>query len=1092
MTKTKTKVTRAVALATFLGGLGACAESTSGEGGPTNSPNQDPVEAAIGELGVAIAGCDATTASGGNGFATNVLTLTVDSDPLVLSAAGGVFTANGYKCTQTVSAAQKPLKLADVKQISIKGTAHDNKVILDFLPGTFGTNVLAASMGGITIDFATTTGAGDSDSVMLRASSLAEKYKFAAVPATGTVTDIYVEINNDHTADIDIKPSAGTGAKLALTASMGGGNDEVIANPAPSEFDKFGSVTGLVIGGLPAAYGITAYGGPGDDKFTGGMGDDAFYGGDGADTFNMNSVTDGADIYSGDVGSDTVDYSGRTQALKIDLGPARQAAVGGADLRERSLYGVGGVLGGKVLAVVIDGVRTEYTFPSLGTGTPSVPVKPSDVIDQLNTALNTSLGTTGTVYASLTGKNRLQIMSASPSSSTTAFVKIDEDPAIASGGMDAASTIGFATPGPITTLPAVGNVDLSTGSLYGASGGLDTKQLVMLLNGVYVRVVFNAPADDTAALAAINTAANAALGTTGVKYATEDSSKFLNIAATKLDIKDATMAYTLPAASASTALGFRSSVEGNVDVTAAALFGGSGTLANASLGVVIDGARVDVAAGATPTDITGIVTAINTGFNTEFATTGKVYAFVNSAKNLVVTSNTDTANTSSVKFMGDPAVAAGTGVTEAATVLGFTPGTPGGAKLVGVDLTTSTIYAALASTRMILVVNGTYVVVDFTTPATATDVTTAINSAINTALMSGSVTYATKNAKTNKLELAATWISVRAGGTAAYTYTSAATATLGFGYNNGVKRTVSDPDDGLANERDDVRYSTENINGGSGDDVIIGNDAKNTIKGNGGNDVISGGANGATCNAADGDALLGGDGNDTFILAAANCKAVLTGGDGDNVADFSGRSAALQLRNNGTADDGEGSMGAEGVNIGTDIKKMIGGFGADNITGGAGDDIIVGGPGADVITGGTGFDTIDYSGSPAAVTVTMCFTSAITGCGTADDGMTGEMDQIYQMEHVIGSKYNDTLSVYMTTTTELMFEGGEGNDTITGSSANDTIYGDLGDDTLTGGAGDDTISGDAGDDFIDGGDGDGDICLGDSADVTRARVNCEP
>lgn len=1092
MTKIKTKVTRAAALATLLGGLGACAES-SVEGGPTNAPNQDPVEAAIGELGVVISGCDiGGVGSTGNGLATNTLTLAVGADPLVLSAAGGVFTANGYKCTQYVTGTSGPtktVKIADVKQIKIKGDASNNKVILDFLPGTFGTGVLASSMGGITIDFAAATGANDTDSVMLRGGSLAEKYRFAASTALGAVTDIYVEINNDHTADIDIKPSQNaSAAKVALTASMGGGNDEVIANATSTDITSFGSTATLTgVAGLPAGYGVTAYGGPGDDKFTGGLGDDAFYGGADADNFKMNVASDGADIYSGDNGIDTVEYGARMAPLKIDLGPKNPAVVGGVDLSTPGLYGASGSLVGKLLAVSIDGVRVETTFTT-------APAKPSDIIDALNTAIRLKFtGSSAVDFAAITGKNQLRIMS-NTNNGTSSFVKIDEDSGIIAGGADAAATLGLTTLGVVTTPPAVGvAVDLTTAGL-GAT--LDTKQLVMLLNGVYVRVVFANPADETAILAQINAACNAALGTTSVKYATATALHLLSIAATTLDIKDGTMAYPLSATSAAAALGFNSKIEGTVDVVATtALYGAGGTLENRSLSLVIDGARVDWNAGTAPvavtTATTGMLAVVNAAFNTELGTISKTYVSLSATNHLVVNSNTDVGNTSAVRFETDPAVAAGT--VDAAVALGIVAAK--GAKIVGtVDLSTLTL--PLATTQLTLVVNGKYVVVDTSSAADVTALLLAINTGIQTAL-GGSATYATQNATTKKLELAgATWFSVK-DGHAAYAFGSAgnAASSFGFGYNVGVTRSVSDADDGLDGEHDDVRWSTENINGGISDDIIYGNELKNIIKGGTGNDVISGGANGATCTSADGDTLQGDDGDDTFVLSAPNCRAALTGGDGNNVADFSGRSAALQLRNNGTADDGEGTNGAESVNIGTDIKKMIGGFGADNITGGAGDDFIIGGPGADTMTGGTGFDTVDYSAAPITVRVSLCFASAVTSCGGADDGTwdgtTSEGDSVYQVEHLIGSKNNDTMTVYMTTTNELLFEGGAGDDVITGSLANDTIYGDVGNDMLTGGAGDDTISGDAGDDFVDGGDGD-DICLVDTADVTRARANCEP
>jgi Ca2+-binding RTX toxin-like protein len=235
---------------------------------------------------------------------------------------------------------------------------------------------------------------------------------------------------------------------------------------------------------------------------------------------------------------------------------------------------------------------------------------------------------------------------------------------------------------------------------------------------------------------------------------------------------------------------------------------------------------------------------------------------------------------------------------------------------------------------------------------------------------------------------------------------------------------------------------------------------------------------------------------------------VVPGGAGDTVADFSGRSLALVLKNNGTADDGETTPTAEVVNIGTDIKKLVGGYGNDVITGGSGDEIFVGGAGNDTITGGMGNDTMDYSGSPAGVTVTLCFTAPAAvsgvvppggGCAAgANDGVTAgawtETDDVYQVEHVIGSPFNDILGDMATSATlavELTIEGGAGDDIIWGGTVNDTLWGDSGNDTLHGGDGDDNLSGDAGDDALDGGASSGDICLSDAADVTTAQVECE-
>jgi Ca2+-binding RTX toxin-like protein len=609
----------------------------------------------------------------------------------------------------------------------------------------------------------------------------------------------------------------------------------------------------------------------------------------------------------------------------------------------------------------------------------------------------------------------------------------------------------------------------------------------MLVNGVYVTVDFTVvPADGTALVAAINSACNSALGTTNVKYASQNATtNNLEIKATKLDIKDGTLAQTLPHASAAGILGFRSSIQGSVDMTDTALYGAGGSLNGKTLSFVVDGARIEYPLTA-PVSATTLLTGLNTAIRAELGGTA-TYATLNKTQ-LVIESQTDGAGVAAIELVGDPAVAAPAAGTTTAAETALSLSGKKGAKIVGVDLRTLTYGASatLDDKQLTLVVNGTYVPILFTAPAASANVVSTINTAIQTAL-GGSAIYAVENTTTHELELSATWISVKAGVTPV-TYTSA-NATLGLTTASGFHYDVSDADDGEIGEHDDVRYSTENITSGKGDDVLVGNKLKNAIKGGDGNDTIAGGAAGTPCAAAsDADTLLGEVGDDTFMMPIKTCRAILTGGDGNNTADFSGRKAVLTLKNNGTADDGETG---EAANIASDIKRLIGGYGADDLVGGSGDDTLIGGPGADTLTGGSGSDTADYSGAPAGVTINLCYATAIASCTASPDG-TGASDKVYQIEHLVGSPYIDILNgTDATSTTDLTIEGGLGGDTITGGAGMDTLYGDAGDDTLNGGDGDDELHGDAGDDYLNGGVGDADICLTDSADITKAKAACE-
>jgi Ca2+-binding RTX toxin-like protein len=303
---------------------------------------------------------------------------------------------------------------------------------------------------------------------------------------------------------------------------------------------------------------------------------------------------------------------------------------------------------------------------------------------------------------------------------------------------------------------------------------------------------------------------------------------------------------------------------------------------------------------------------------------------------------------------------------------------------------------------------------------------------------------------------------------------------------------VVDADDGLSGENDDVRTTTENITGGSGNDVLIGDGLKNSLKGGNGNDQLSGGTNTVCDTAADGDTLLGENGDDTFYSPGTNCFAVYTGGMGTNAADFSGRTAAVFLSNNGMANDGAMD---EKSNVASDITKLVGGNGADTLTGGIGNDILIGGPGGDTLSGGMGTDDIvDYSGYTAAVNVSLCFTTTVEACPAANDGIISpaEGDQVHLVEHIIGTSAADTMTAPAgAPVVDVQFEGRGAVDTITGGDGNDLIWGDDGDDVLKGGLGDDNITGGAGADTIWGEGGDGDICITDASDMVANILTCE-
>ncbi len=119
-----------------------------------------------------------------------------------------------------------------------------------------------------------------------------------------------------------------------------------------------------------------------------------------------------------------------------------------------------------------------------------------------------------------------------------------------------------------------------------------------------------------------------------------------------------------------------------------------------------------------------------------------------------------------------------------------------------------------------------------------------------------------------------------------------------------------------------------------------------SLYGGSGDDLLRGGA------AAD--SLFGGDGQDGFDMGKAPAGAdVLDGGPGVDAADFSGRTAIVRVTLAGGADDGEDG---EGVDVRASVEIVVGGSADDVLTGNAQANQLNGGPGNDTLSGGAGDD----------------------------------------------------------------------------------------------------------------------------------------
>ncbi|WFU86316.1 M10 family metallopeptidase C-terminal domain-containing protein [Rhizobium sp. CC1099] len=216
----------------------------------------------------------------------------------------------------------------------------------------------------------------------------------------------------------------------------------------------------------------------------------------------------------------------------------------------------------------------------------------------------------------------------------------------------------------------------------------------------------------------------------------------------------------------------------------------------------------------------------------------------------------------------------------------------------------------------------------------------------------------------------------------------------------------------------------ENVNAGSGNDVLTGNQVTNVLKGNGGNDTLNGDA---------GDDILdGGSGSDKQI-----------GGSGSDTASYgtsaTGIVASLSKPslNTGIA-AGDTYSSIENLSGSSHNDKLFGDASISLLSGGSGDDILVGGAGADKLAGGVGSDTASYETAGAGVVAYLSRPSSNTG----DAGG----DTYSSIENVLGSKYADKL---FGDSTKNVLSGGEGDDVLVGGAGADTLIGGSGSDTAS-------------------------------------------
>ncbi len=235
------------------------------------------------------------------------------------------------------------------------------------------------------------------------------------------------------------------------------------------------------------------------------------------------------------------------------------------------------------------------------------------------------------------------------------------------------------------------------------------------------------------------------------------------------------------------------------------------------------------------------------------------------------------------------------------------------------------------------------------------------------------------------------------------------------------------------------------VDGGAGNDLIVGHNQADDLSGGADNDLIQGNGGDDTIDGGAGnDSLAGGDGNDTLlgsdgldlVYGEAGSDVIFGGAGNDQLwgdmyksgAPFDGPLDGNDYIDGGAGDDQLVGQGGD--------DTLIGGADNDLLFGDAGNDTLLGGAGIDELQGGDGNDHLDG--------------------GTENDRLLGQAGN----DTLLGGAGNDTLG------------GGDGNDLLAGEEGNDTLYGDAGEDSLYGGSGNDTLYGGVGEDILSGGAGD--------------------
>ncbi|MFI0849328.1 beta strand repeat-containing protein [Mesorhizobium sp. IMUNJ 23232] len=252
----------------------------------------------------------------------------------------------------------------------------------------------------------------------------------------------------------------------------------------------------------------------------------------------------------------------------------------------------------------------------------------------------------------------------------------------------------------------------------------------------------------------------------------------------------------------------------------------------------------------------------------------------------------------------------------------------------------------------------------------------------------------------------------------------------------------------------------DTLRGLSGNDVLAGQVGADTIDGGDGVDTAAYDSSGA---AVDISLLLaiaqGGDAQGDTLIGIENVNGsgfgdIISGDGGDNR--LLGLDGSDELNGFTGKDVLEGGSGVDRLSGGEGDDTLIGGADGDDLFGDDDSDVLIGGAGADRLDGGEGIDIADYSGSSAAIVLSLSSDTTTTRAnGLIALGASGgdaEGDILDNIEQVLGSVFDDDIEGDARAN---KLNGGEGSDLLKGEDGGDTLDGGAGSDILVGGQGND-------------------------------------